>query len=982
MVQGASFSTSAIRSYTGDTGPTGNALIGATGATGATGAAPSSLFAPTGPTGTTGGLFLSTIFEDGRYKLLYTTSTGGTITVIPQDRFDRYGLTGIDGPVTGTFATFGNFLFAGGATVLANVQNGTLILPGSEQYSTSGVSGSTLEFRKIGVAGDLVFYTDEAQKIGTGATYYILGISGPNALNDFGSIEAQSIGEIAILRGPSAAVDGHGLTFTENTTTIPPGLASGGTTWGTLHTNMLVSSNHYNVVGSVDTGVLTDPFFLNNDKANTHLIYAPFDLRGISFSSHSPKKPVSTVPSWVYESTGETGVTADHGEMHTATLLINIKNSPRDVNFSNRFYFDPDNNTLSAGVNIVNCLSFDEGYSWFCTVTGKYYRLNDTGDDVTLYGACCNSVEGTPKYLDCNDFVTKQECDDKADQGYEFYLDTTCSDSPCNIGFEIGSCCVNKDSQGETNCLDTGNMPGGIVLTRELCEKYGGNFRPLTPCGPDFPCGNPCNEDFGERGACCEFDSLGQYVACYDDFGIEECIAKGESIDGYTSFNGDGTFCATTDCCAGEAQFGACCGVDGNCSRTTAKTCAELEGFYQGNGTVCENVVCTCDPTDPPPGGGGGGPDGPEPPALGACCGLNGNCVEQVYETDCPSGFVHYPGLNCASACPELPPPPPPLGKCCKGVSTCNKCSNYFFECNDTAYDPQSKWLIGTDDDGAKFGGFPFCECNDNGGLGIDEASCYTLFGSDAIWTQRNNPSNYGPLEPNERCKVTDVGTAFPFVHCGDFESNIGKCCTGKTDDVLGCECHSCYSQSECANELLAEGICPPDGSECDILGWVEYFKQNPGDYYTPSTPYGNTQKSCGGCDDPPGAQGQSTNCVACGSSVPGGGGDGTGGDCGCSQPGPKVGCVCYDRTLIEFCDDQSERYLYTFETTCCQDPSSGTCNGDNCVAIDGCVGNGNQCGQQADVVIQGFINTFDLSGPPYITACPEDIIGGGDFDD
>ena len=37
---------------------------------------------------------------------------------------------------------------------------------------------------------------------------------------------------------------------------------------------------------------------------------------------------------------------------------------------------------------------------------------DDTGDDVTVYGACCNAVEGNPQYLDCNEFVTKQECDD------------------------------------------------------------------------------------------------------------------------------------------------------------------------------------------------------------------------------------------------------------------------------------------------------------------------------------------------------------------------------------------------------------------------------------------------------------------------------------------------------------------------------------------------------------------------------------------
>lgn len=905
MVQGASFSTSAIRAYTGDTGPTGNSFIGATGPTGATGPAAPLTLAPTGATGNTADISLSTTIIDGEYRLVFTTSTGDSVTVQPLDRFGRSGLTGIDGPVTGTFGTYTNFLFGGGATVLANVLDGTINVVGADQYSVNGVSGSTLEFRKIDVAGDLVFYTDESQKIGTGATYHILGISGPVASDDVGTAEAQSIGEIATLRNPRSAIDAHGLTFTENTTTIPPGLASGGVTWGTLQTNMLLGSNHYDVSGSVSTGVLTDPFYLNNDKSNTHLIYAPFNLRGISFSAHGAKKPVSNVPAWVYESTGETGVTADHGEMHSSTLLISISNSPRDVQFSDRFYFDPGNNTLSSGMNIVNCLSFDEGISWFCTVTGKYYRLDDTGDDVTVYGACCNAVEGNPQYLDCNEFVTKQECDERADSGYVFYENTPCNETPCNIGGAIGSCCINKDTQGETNCIDTGTMPGGIVLTRELCEKYGGNFRPLTPCGSDFPCGNPCNEDFGERGACCEFDSDGEFVECYDDFGLEECIAKGESTDGYTSFNGAGTFCSTTDCCAGEAAFGACCLPNGICqSPTTAKRCAELGGFYQGNLTVCETVVCSCDPTVPPDGD-GGGPGPPPPPggALGACCGVAGYCVENVYEDDCPAGNTHYPNLTCDVANCSFPPPPPPLGKCCRGPSTCTDCSTKFFTCNDTATNPGTKWLTGTDIAGDVFGGFPTCPCNDNNGQGISEPACRALFGPDAIWTESQNPNVRDEgLYSDETCRVTEVEGAPDYIHCGNYKDNIGRCCTGIIDPQTGCECYSCQSKVQCADRMLNDlGLCPPDPIlNCDIGGWITYFNMYPGEYYTESfliDPTGNDISNCGGCSSP--NNNPDANCVICGQEGPDGDSD-----CGCGGDDAVSGCICVIKTGEHVCEE------------------------------------------------------------------------------
>ena len=967
MVQGASFSTSAIRAYTGDTGPTGNSYIGATGPVGATGAAAPSTLAPTGPTGSTGEFSLSTIYEDGRYKLVFTSATGESITLIPRDSQGRVGLTGIAGPVTGTFATFENFVVAGGATLLADVSNGTLVLPGTEEYSSVGVSGSTLEFRRIGVAGDFVFYTDETQKIGAGATYHILGISGPVADVNFGTVNAQSIGEIAILQTPRDTIDGHGLTFTENTTTIPPGLPSGGTTWGTLFTNMYVNSNHVNVYGSVDTGVLTDPFYVNNTTANTHIIYAPFHLSGITFEQNyftktisldnNVKRPVSVLPAWFLKGVRSpyyegleipeelTGYTADHGEMSTATLLINVKNSPEEVSFNPfYFYWDPNNNTLSPGMNIVNCFSLDHGLTWFCSVTGKYYRLNDTGDDAVLYGACCNSVEGTPNYLDCDDFITKQECDLKADDGYEFYLETSCSETPCNVGGAIGSCCINKDSYGETNCIDTGNLPGGIVLTRELCEKYGGNFRPLTPCGSEFPCGNPCNDDFGERGACCEFTEDGSYVACYDDFGIEECIAKGEEVDGYTSYNGNNSYCATTDCCAGEAQFGACCGVGGDCVRTTAKICAEQNGFYQGNGTLCENVVCTCDPTIPPPdapgGGPGPGPDGPEPPVLGACCGVNGNCIEQVYDADCPAGYSHYPNLTCQLACPELPPPPPPLGKCCKGPSTCTKCSTHTFQCNDiSVLGPNSKWLSSVDVDGSRFGGFPFCECNDNDGLGMSEAACYALFGPDAHWTGRSSGADQSPLTEAERCKVTNVGGASPFIHCGDYEENIGKCCTGNNTSS-GCECLSCLSRSECAAELLTDGNCPPSPYTCDISGWAEYMRANPGKYHIPATPYGFTPESCGGCPDTSGSS--TANCSTCAPATEGSGGD----DCGCNFDPPidVVGCITVSYLGSGPCPPGFEGdEAYWITTQCCQPASEGCPPGDIVVQVPGCA-EGGEC--------------------------------------
>jgi len=101
-----------------------------------------------------------------------------------------------------------------------------------------------------------------------------------------------------------------------------------------------------------------------------------------------------------------------------------------------------------------------------------------------------------------------------------------------------------------------------------------------------------------------------------------------------------------TDCEPPPAT-GACCLVDGTCVEVTEADCTAMNGTYNGDGTVCTGGSC--------------------PPASGACCLPDGTCV-QVSEADCTAMGGSYNGdlTLCVDAmCPQ------PTGSCCLPDGTC-----------------------------------------------------------------------------------------------------------------------------------------------------------------------------------------------------------------------------------------------------------------------------------------------------------------------
>jgi hypothetical protein len=583
---GPSFESSAIRAYTGPYGADGPPVSGTAGASGDTGAAGGD--GPKGLTGPTGSTILGTFFQTREndpnfnyWVIRFLDENGIEATASPR------GLTGKPGPVVGGTAHFANT--GGGETSIFineapyGVSWGTNI--------TTGISGATLTFKRICSSGDIVLYYDHLLGIGTGATHTMIGISGPVA-NFFGGITSNSIGELAYLADRKNAKDAHGLTFTA--VGLTAGAGDDGLTWGTITTKFVNHSEFFHIHGNAINGVEDDSFHIKTNTGNVHLIYAPFNLKGITMDFHADRNPIVNNPSWDGITGGET---AEYGESINVTLIID--GGPRGIQFGEGFYMPKDGVTFTPGRDILNCLSYDNGKNWFVTPAGFGYGISGPPEDVTALGCCCNAELET-----CEDFITRLDCINQGD-GYFWNANSSCEQS-CQYGVteedEVdilwGSCCLNKNNDTESDeaaCIDFGANSGPTAdwMTREKCEKFGGLFRRLIPCTDEFPCGDPCDENFGLLGACCQFNGEGLYIGC-DRYTAYECGVLLEE-PAYTIYQGDNTFCEKTSCCSYEGFYGACCTRENTClDQMRPLECREIEGTYMGHDSTCDTVSCAC----------------------------------------------------------------------------------------------------------------------------------------------------------------------------------------------------------------------------------------------------------------------------------------------------------------------------------------------------------------------------------------------------
>lgn len=785
---GFTFHTSAIQAITGPTGPIGDSPVGTTGTIGNTGA--TGFSGSTGLTGVTGMDIFGTFFEEEtrRWGIEFGFANRPdleTVKVVPE------GFEGPAGNVEGS--TFGAFNLTSGSTSIFEPTETTF--GASDSGGTSprpGVSGATLSFRTIGASGDLRLYSD-GKKIGTGATYWTVGLSGPNAGEVYGTVDGGVTGMIAFLLdnknariGPSGSYGKDlnakfGLLFNADDA---PGLA--GSTWGSVTTKYANYTELYHVHGTPFAGVEETPLTIRTDTGNVHHLHAPFILDSIETEYQENKPPIVFAPSWV----DEVGQTAEYGEAINVTLIVD--GGPFGISFSNKFYFS-ENLRFTRGKDILNCLSYDHGRSWFVTQSGSGYNQEGIPDPAAFGACCCDNEENCGNdYLTCNDYTLVTNCEEP----FTFFENTLCADTPCGATDIFGSCCVNTDDFGNPHCID--NI-GGQPISQQQCDRFNGTFR-LVPCDPvNYPCPEPCDDGSGEDlGACCRFnnDTL-QYVECNDNISLAECSTV---IDNnYGIYQGDDTFCSTVDCCGSLSNLGACCEANGTCTNgRTPNECYSGAGIYMGHGSQCDVVNCDC--TNQPPS------------IVGACC--IGNLCSQRTSSECSTLGGNFIGGACfPDTCVTDPPCIP--GSSCIFESDC--CENELC-CEGTCApppcfdNPPVACSPGTGDC-TDVSGAPFCCDVDGEGTFI------------CVATPCDNNNDCGP--DNVVC------SSGQFCCCGECVPNGTVCFDCDDSDFQGGEVYptawQCGGKRLCQGEACstdpddipnAGGLCDND-SDCDKpAGW------------------------------------------------------------------------------------------------------------------------------------------------------------------
>jgi len=183
--------------------------------------------------------------------------------------------------------------------------------------------------------------------------------------------------------------------------------------------------------------------------------------------------------------------------------------------------------------------------------------------------------------------------------------------SSCETLDCTGACCAASSCSWPRTVADCAAVPGTFMGVGSACDAVN------------------CT------GACCEPTGLCQIT----DQG--DCESNLSGV-----YHGSGTSCWPLPCPL--PSIGACC-VDGDCNMILLTECTAPGAIFYGQGTQCNDIFCG-NPPDP----------------FGACCQLNGACVQNVTETACIYFRGHYngdethcaevacasPGCSCVGATP------------------------------------------------------------------------------------------------------------------------------------------------------------------------------------------------------------------------------------------------------------------------------------------------------------------------------------------
>jgi hypothetical protein len=612
-----------VRGLTGSDGNPGN--TGNTGSTGNTGG--------TGSTGAIGPYYTSYVFDGDSVTI--TLSNGTT--------FDLNGT------------------FRGATTVDQSIGAATGSNTGSGQIILSSVAGGTFSFKGLCAYGSLrASYTGANNEyISIDSIYF--------GTNQLGNVDPTTLSqrELIYLSTKTLAA-GADLTHRNDLglNGICGAFDFAYTTYGGASSD---TSNHLNSSSKI-LNIGPIPIGRYSGLTSTNII-VPNGIGttlGVFLDAGAAGTFVCKTP------IGIQGITGPFKKNEVASISILIDSD--DVwKFPSNVYFEPDQNYLSCGKNLIGLFTYDGGQTWIASVSHRGHGIFNPEYQCIpgyLYGSCCyQNADGN---LACNDYSTRKQCDQLFGI---FHPGVPCQEA---CGNDVSVCCTN------------GKCTENVSITE--CESFGGSYWAGYTCGfassegLNYPtgelneteiklqgrfCYNNCPTDTNDVAVCCKNGQcLGNYtrVQC-------ELILGGRSVNASS--------CGGVDCCDYTAPNAACCICTTNSDGSIVSTCEFLSfeecnnrnGNYMGPGKQCNDVACGCICGDT------------VTQELGVCC-KDGNCISTSYtQSECNTANGTWTqGGNCTNC--QIPTGP---GICCKnGLCTtatsqaqCNQeCGNWISKIN------------------------------------------------------------------------------------------------------------------------------------------------------------------------------------------------------------------------------------------------------------------------------------------------------------
>lgn len=285
---------------------------------------------------------------------------------------------------------------------------------------------------------------------------------------------------------------------------------------------------------------------------------------------------------------GIQGITGPFKKNEVASISILIDSD--DVwRFPSNVYFEPDQNYLSCGKNLIGLFTYDGGETWIASVSHRGHGIFNPRYQCIpgyLFGSCC--YQRADGRLSCNDYTTRKQCDNLFGV---FNPGVPCQEA---CGNDVSVCCTN------------GKCTENISITE--CESFGGSYWAGYTCGfaggtLNYPSGELNETELKEQGRFC-------YDNCDTD-DVAVCCKDGQCLGNYTRVQCElilggrsinVSSCDGVDCCDYTPTNAACCicttNTDGSitstCEFLSFQECKNRNGNYMGPGKQCNDVACGC----------------------------------------------------------------------------------------------------------------------------------------------------------------------------------------------------------------------------------------------------------------------------------------------------------------------------------------------------------------------------------------------------